>query len=110
VWIHANKFSRSSLVFKLHDAVNQSKQCIVLAATNVGTWFPFGSALTRENVAAENTLTAKLFQTQTLRVRISTVARRTYTLFMSHFLIFDLRLLICDFPIVPNGFNRKSKI
>jgi len=80
VRIHANKFPRSSLVFKLHDAVNQSEQCIVFAATNIGTRFPFGPALTRENVAAEDTLTAKLFQTQALRVRISTVARRTYTL------------------------------
>ncbi len=52
--IHANKFPRSSLVFKLHDAVNQSEQCIVFAATNIGTRFPFGPALTRENVAAED--------------------------------------------------------
>ena len=103
--VHADKFPRSSLVFKLHDAVNQSEQRIVLAATDVGTRFPFGPSLTRENVAAEDTLTAKLFQPQPLRVRISTVTRRTYTLFMSHFLIFDLRFLISDFPIVPGSIN-----
>jgi len=36
VRIHANKFPRSSLVFKLHDAVYQSKQGIVLPRP---TWY-----------------------------------------------------------------------
>ena len=45
--VHANKFALSSLVFKLHDAIDHSEQGIVFAAADVAAGLPFRAALSR---------------------------------------------------------------
>ena len=74
-WINADELSRPALVFKLHDAVDQCEQRIILAAADIVAWFPLGTTLARDDVAAENSLTAKLLQTEPLRLRVATVTR-----------------------------------
>src|SRR5207244_9529589 len=96
VWVHANKLSETAFVFKVHYAVNQSKQGVILTATHVAARFPFGPALARENVTAKHALAAELLESQSLGIRVTSVSGRTYTFLMSHFVIFDLRLPICD--------------
>jgi hypothetical protein len=61
VGVHANIFSGASFVFELYDTVNQGKQRIVFAATDVLTRLPLRTALSRENIPAEHALAAKLF-------------------------------------------------
>src|SRR5215813_13465531 len=73
-WVHADEFSRAPLVFKLDDAVNQRKQSVVFAATDVLARLPFRAALTRENISAEHALAAELLQAQPLRIRIAPVS------------------------------------
>src|ERR1700751_5225542 len=66
--IYANKLSRAAFVFKLNHAVNQRKQSVILASSDIAAGFPLGTALTRQNVAAEHPLASKFFQAQPLRV------------------------------------------
>ncbi len=74
-WIDADELSGATFVFKFNDAFNQGKKRIVFAATNVLSGLPFGTALAREYVAANNVFAAKLLQAQSLRRRVATVSR-----------------------------------
>jgi len=67
-WINADELSGPALVLKLHDAIDQREQRIILAAADVVAGFPLCAALARDDVAAENSLTAKLLQTEPLRL------------------------------------------
>ena len=73
--INADELAGATFVFKLDDAVDQGKQRIVFAAADVIAGFPLRAALTRDDVAAEHSLTAKFFQAETLRLRVATVTR-----------------------------------
>src|SRR5437867_984745 len=66
VGVHANKFAGTTFVFKFHYAVNQSKQRIVFAATDIVPRFPLGPTLARENITAEHALAAELLESESL--------------------------------------------
>src|ERR1044072_8900167 len=74
-WIKAHELAGAALVLKLDDAINQCEQRIILAATDIVAGFPLGAALARDDVAAENSFTAKLLETEPLRLRVATVTR-----------------------------------
>src|SRR6267378_7943856 len=112
-WVHADKLAGPAFFFKLHDAIYQGEQSIVLASAHVFAWFPTRAALAGQNVAAQHTLAAKFLEAEPLRIRVSSIPRGAYAFFMSHLLIFDLRLPICDFLENSDGVsikNLKSKI
>jgi hypothetical protein len=67
-WINADELSGPALVFKFDNAVDQSEQRIILAATDVIPGFPLRATLARNDVATENSLTAKLLETEPLRL------------------------------------------
>src|SRR5215211_3442750 len=74
-WIDADKLTGATFVFKLHHAVDQSKQRIVFAAAHVVAGLPLRAALAGDDVAAEHAFAAKLLQSQTLGLRVAAVAR-----------------------------------
>src|ERR1035437_1323690 len=73
--IDTYEFSAATLVFKLYETLDQSKQGVVLAAADIVTGLPFRTALACQDIAAQHTLTAKLFKTEPLRIRIAAVSR-----------------------------------
>jgi hypothetical protein len=64
--VHADKLATAAFIFKLHDAVDQREQSIVLAATNICTRLPLGATLARQNVATQDALAAKFLQPEPL--------------------------------------------
>ena len=73
--VDADELAATSFFFKLDYAINQRKQRVVLAASDIFPGLPFGAALSRQNVSAEDCLAAKLLQAQPLRIRVAAVAR-----------------------------------
>lgn len=71
--VNADKLSFPAFVFELNKSFDQRKQRVVLAAADVFAGLPFRTALTRENVAAENMLAAEFLQAKPLRMRIAAV-------------------------------------
>lgn len=71
--IYADELALAALVFKFYKTFDQSKERIVLAAAYVLAGLPFCTALTSQNVAAEDMLAAKFLKPKPLRVRIATV-------------------------------------
>ncbi len=57
--IYADEFAFTAFVLKFYEAFDQRKERIVFAASDVFARFPFCSALTRQNVAAENFFAAE---------------------------------------------------
>src|SRR5882672_7616809 len=88
-WIHADKLAGPALFFKLHDAIYQGEQSIVLAAAHVLARSPTRAALAGQNIATKDALAAKFFEAEPLRIRVSSVPRRTDAFFMSHNAISD---------------------
>jgi hypothetical protein len=72
--VNADEFAFLAFVFKLDEAFDQSKKRIVFAASDVFARFPFRAALTRQNIAAENVLTAEFFEPESLSGRIAPVS------------------------------------
>jgi hypothetical protein len=105
--IHANKLAGTPLVFEFDYAVDHSEQRVILTAADILARLPLGATLSRQNVAAQNAFAPKLFQSQPLRMRVSPISRGAYAFFVSHFLIFDLRLLICDLLKTHEGSQSK---
>jgi hypothetical protein len=67
-WINADELARPPFVFKLHNAIDQREQRIVLAAADVVAGFPLRATLPRDDVAAEHALAAEFLQTESLRL------------------------------------------
>ena len=74
-WVNADELAGASLVFKLDDSIDQSEQRIILAASDIVAGFPLRATLARDDVAAENSLAAKLLESEPLRLRVATVTR-----------------------------------
>src|SRR6185369_4592279 len=72
-WVNADELARAALVFKLDDAIDQCEQRIILAAADIVAGFPLGATLTRDDVAAENSLATKLLEPEPLRLRVATI-------------------------------------
>jgi len=67
-WINADELAGAPLVFKLYDSIDQCEQRIILAAADIVAGFPLSATLARDDVAAENSLTAKLLEAEPLRL------------------------------------------
>lgn len=52
--VDADELAATSFFFKFDYAINQRKQRVVLAASDILAGFPFGAALARQNIAAEH--------------------------------------------------------
>src|SRR5262245_199949 len=59
-WIDAHELPSAPLIFKLHNAIDQSEQRIVFTTSNIVAGLPFSSALTRNDVAAQHLFAAEL--------------------------------------------------
>ena len=71
--VHADKFAGPALFFKLHDAIYQGEQSIVLAAAHVLARLPTRAALAGENISAQHALTAKFLEAEPLRIRVASI-------------------------------------
>ena len=71
--------------FKNYFAVASGEQSVVFTDAYVVAGMKLGAALANQNIACFNDLTAKTFYTQSLCMRVATVASTTACLLMSHF-------------------------
>jgi hypothetical protein len=60
-WVNAYLLAFSTLSFKRHNAVYESKQGIVFAQTNIVAGMKRTAALTHQNIACSHNLTAEAF-------------------------------------------------
>jgi hypothetical protein len=67
-----------------HLTVGERKQRVVASLADIATGMPFRSALPNQDVASDDVLATKLFDSQPLGVRIATVAAGALSLLMSH--------------------------
>src|SRR5688500_19358670 len=74
-WINADELTGTAFVFKLHNAINQSEKRVVFTAADVVAGFPLRTALAGNDVSAQHSFAAKFLQSQTLRIRVATIAR-----------------------------------
>ena len=56
------------------DAGDEGKERVVPADADIGAWMEFGAALTHDNAAGIDRLTAKHFHAEALALRVATVA------------------------------------
>ena len=81
--IYRNLLFVSALSLETNDAVCHSKQGIISALSHIQTRMDLRSALSVENVASQYKLSVCSLGTQSLGLGISSVLRRTNTLFVS---------------------------
>ena len=72
-----------ALALELDGTVNQSKQGVILADTNVDTGMHVGASLANQDVASQNELTVCTLHAQALSLGITTVLGRTAALVVS---------------------------
>jgi hypothetical protein len=80
----SNNVDPPTFLIELHNTVNQCEQGVISALANIATGMPLGSALSGENVTGNYLLAAKLFDSTSLAVRVTTVATGTLTFLMCH--------------------------
>ena len=81
--MHGNLLAILALALELDMAVNQSKQGVVAADTDVDAGMDVGAALANKNVARENELTVGALGTKALGLGVTAVLGRAHTFFMS---------------------------
>ena len=72
-----------ALALELDGTVNQSKQGVILADTNIGAGMDVGASLANQNVAGQNELTVCTLCTQALSLRVTAVLGGTAALVVS---------------------------
>ena len=72
--VDADELAPAALVFEFDEALDKSKERIVLAAADVVAGLPLSSALAGKDVAAEDMLTAKFLEPKPLCIRIAAVS------------------------------------
>ena len=70
-----------------HLAVGQSEQRVIATHAHIRTGMKPGSALSDDDRAGRDCLTAKDLDAEHLRLRVPAVPRRTATLFLCHFVL-----------------------
>jgi len=70
------------LGFKADNAIDRSKERIVLADADVGAGMEMRAALTHENVARKHELTVRTLRSETLGMAVAAVTGRTDAFFM----------------------------
>jgi hypothetical protein len=79
-----------SLGLKDHRAVNQCKQGVVFATTNIGSGVEASAALANQDVAGRDFLSTKALNAKALGYGIATVAGTTACFLMCHCLVTSL--------------------
>src|SRR5262249_11380074 len=82
--IHAYEFSSASLLFELDHARDKREQRVIRPAPNARAWLELGATLTDQDFSAKHCLPAETFNAQTLGVRVASVTRTAYSLFVCH--------------------------
>src|SRR4051812_26444617 len=82
--VDAHLVATLALVLELHDAVDEGVDRVVRTQANVVARVPLGAALTNDDVAGYDALTAVLLHAAVLRIRIAAVAGGADALFMCH--------------------------
>ena len=101
--VYADLFLILAHSLETNDAVDQSKEGIILAAAHVGTGMDLGAPLSDEDVAGKHELTVRTLCAQPLSSAISAVSRTTYALFMSEKLQFDKHITLPPLQCTPNS-------
>jgi hypothetical protein len=73
-----------ALGVETHFPVDEREEGVVLAEANIGARMEFRTALTDEDVAGDNVLTAELLHAKATAGRITTVTRGAACFFMGH--------------------------
>ena len=81
-FVHSDALTSSLESFELYKAINQRKQCVVAAQTDVGPWMNLSAALADQDVASTHILSVKALYATTLCIRIPTVPGTTLAFFM----------------------------
>ena len=74
---HRHEFAHRAAVFEFDDAGDLGKEGVVFAAADVQAGFDAGAALTHDDGAAGNELSAESLYTKPLRVGVAAVSRTT---------------------------------
>ncbi len=72
---------------ELHFSVNESKKSVILSETDVIAGTEFSSSLTNKNISRKDGFSSETFYSESLRIGIPTVLRRSATFLMCHFLV-----------------------
>jgi hypothetical protein len=80
----------TTALIKHHDAVDKGINGVIFSEPDATAWSPAGSALTNNDAAGMNRLTAVDFNAAPLTIRIATVATGTLTFLVSHYTTFTL--------------------
>ena len=83
VCVNADLLLTLGLMLKLDSTVNQSKQSVVLAYTDVLAGANCASSLSDNDIAGNDCLTVSLLYAKALGLTVTAVLRRTDTLLMS---------------------------
>ena len=101
--VNADLFLILAHSLKTDDAVDQSKEGIILAAADICAGMDFGAPLSNENIARKNELPVRTLGTKTLRRAISPVPRTTNALFVSEQLQFDKHITLPPLQCASNN-------
>ena len=100
--VNADLFLILAQSLETDDAVDQRKEGVILATTDVGAGMDLGASLPDENIAGENELTVRTLRAKPLRRTVSAVSRTTYALFVSEQLQFDKHITLPPLQYTPN--------
>jgi hypothetical protein len=85
---------------EFHNAVAESEEGEIAAATDVFARMEFGAALTDNDVAGENGFATVLFNTKILRIAVAAVTAAGLTFLMSHDKIPLCKKLFCFYTMI----------
>lgn len=82
--VHADGLATAIFDFKSHDAVDQRKERVIAAHTDVDSGMELGSELADKDISGDHSLAARFFDAAPLASAIATVSGTTTTFFCSH--------------------------
>src|SRR5512140_1020730 len=103
--IHADLEARAVLVLELHDAVDERVDREIGSEADVAARMPLRSALTDDDVAGDDFLSAELLDATVLRIAVATVSGRAYALFMCH-----LKFLLTERDVADTDFSEALSV
>ena len=81
--VNADLFLTFALVLETHSAINEGKEGVILAYSDIFTCANSGSALSDDDVACDDVLTVSLLYAEALGLTVTAVLGRTYAFLMS---------------------------
>ena len=83
--VNADLFLRLRIRLEFHVSVNERKQCVILAQTDIFAGFHARAVLANQDGTGADKLSVETFHTQTLGITVASVAGRAAAFFVSHF-------------------------